>query len=125
MADLIRPSAVSEMTSLSVRTILQMAAAGKLPSAAKVGGVWTFDPSAIRAWIQERRDAVRLQNSRPVATSRAPRLGNIESATDESIAEAFERLIYGKPKSGWRRRGEKSSVIRAASTANARSKPRS
>jgi predicted DNA-binding transcriptional regulator AlpA len=125
MADLVRPSAVAQMTSLSVRKVQEMAAAGKLPSAAKLGGVWTFDPAAIKAWIQERREVVRLRNCLPVATSRATRLGGIESAPDESIAEAYKRLIHGKPKSGLRHGVKGSNGRRAKSKAATHSKARS
>jgi hypothetical protein len=42
------------MTSLSVRKVQELAAAGELPGAAKLGGVWTFDQQKVRSWIEER-----------------------------------------------------------------------
>ena len=57
MGDRVRPADVVRMTSLSLRQVQSMAASGKIPGAAKLGGVWTFDPAQVRAWIraEERR----------------------------------------------------------------------
>ena len=53
MSERIRAVVVSEMTSLSVRTIQDLAIAGKLPGAAKLGGVWTFDRVKITDWAKK------------------------------------------------------------------------
>lgn len=37
---------------ISVRTVQALAARGELPSAAKVGGLWTFDEKALRSWLK-------------------------------------------------------------------------
>jgi predicted DNA-binding transcriptional regulator AlpA len=107
MPRLIRPAGVMEMTSLSVRQIQTMAAAGQIPSAAKLGGVWTFDPQAIEAWIEERR----AYASRP----RPPRISAVAKTRDkvlsfyeaEKIQRRFEQLMQGNLKSDSKRRGRK------------------
>lgn len=43
MAERIRAERVAEITSLSVRKVQENSAAGMIPSAAKIGGVWTYD----------------------------------------------------------------------------------
>jgi hypothetical protein len=51
---------VAKRTGLGRNTVLE-AAAGRIPGATKLLGVWRFDPSAIEAWI----DAGRPTPSRP------------------------------------------------------------
>lgn len=45
----IRPADVARITGLSRRQVQAMAQAGLLPSAAKLGSLWTFDERRIRA----------------------------------------------------------------------------
>ncbi len=44
-------SLVAQITGMSFRTIQQRAAWGLIPSAAKLGGNWSFDEAAIRLWV--------------------------------------------------------------------------
>ncbi len=46
-------SQVAQITGMSFRTIQQRAAWGLIPSAAKLGGNWSFDEAAIRLWVQQ------------------------------------------------------------------------
>lgn len=101
MADeLIRCRDVRRMTTLSVRKIQQMAAVGEIPSAARLGHIWTFDPDAIRAWIVKQREKAcpRPQNSPTTATAAATRFGVVSRSPDVSIDLAYEQLIRGKRK---------------------------
>tara|TARA_R110000868_G_scaffold128879_6_gene337324 strand:- start:1468 stop:2052 length:585 start_codon:yes stop_codon:yes gene_type:complete len=50
----IKTATVARMTGYSVRQIQGLAAKGKIPSAAKLGSMWTFDPVRIRKWINEK-----------------------------------------------------------------------
>jgi predicted DNA-binding transcriptional regulator AlpA len=103
MADeLIRCQDVKRMTTLSVRKIQQMAAAGELPSAGRLGHIWTFDPDAIRAWIVKQREKVCPPSSQITATSGATRFGVVSRSPDVSIDQAYEHLIRGKRKSASR-----------------------
>src|SRR5580692_3546961 len=89
----IRPAEVARITSLSLRQIQSMAATGKIPGAAKLGGVWTFSPEKLHAWIKAQEQACQ-RSSRPIATGAAVRFGSASSTAPEaSIDEAFERLI--------------------------------
>ncbi len=49
----IRAKDVASMLGIGVRCVQQMAARGNLPSAARIGKVWTFDPSRIRAYVAD------------------------------------------------------------------------
>jgi hypothetical protein len=95
-AERIRPADVSRMTSLSVRQVQFLAAGGKIPGAAKLGGVWTFDPVQIKAWItaEECRTCHRADTS----ISGATHGGAASVSMAESIDEAFERLIRKRPR---------------------------
>jgi predicted DNA-binding transcriptional regulator AlpA len=94
----VRASAIALMTGLSVRKVQELAAAGKLPGAAKLGGVWTFDPQKVRAWIEERE----AHASRPRPRVEVPAVRHVASKGDvttwpaESIDAAFELLIRRK-----------------------------
>ncbi len=44
-----------QILGVSARTIQRLATAGLLPSAVKVGRVWTFDIQALRTWLANRR----------------------------------------------------------------------
>ncbi|MGG5812569.1 helix-turn-helix domain-containing protein [Falsiroseomonas sp. CW058] len=98
MAERIRPPAVSEITSLSVRKVQEMAAAGKIPGAAKLGGSWTFDPVKLRDWIAQQESlACRATSMRERASS-----GGASRSPASSIDAAYERLIRGKQRSASR-----------------------
>ena len=49
----IRARKVVEITSLSLRQVQEMSARGLIPSAAKLGSVWTYNEAAIRKWVRE------------------------------------------------------------------------
>lgn len=48
---LLKPDAVARLLSFSIRQIQDMAAKGEIP-AAKIGGAWRFDRTAIEKWVQ-------------------------------------------------------------------------
>ncbi|WP_394060680.1 helix-turn-helix domain-containing protein [Xanthobacter autotrophicus] len=50
----IRAPKVASILGVQVRTVQAMALRGELPGAAKIGGLWTFDEAALRAWIREK-----------------------------------------------------------------------
>jgi hypothetical protein len=49
----IRANDVASILGVGVRCVQQMAAAGRLPSAARIGKVWTFDPVRIKSFLAE------------------------------------------------------------------------
>ncbi len=77
---------VAEITSLSIRKMQELAAAGTIPGAAKLGGVWTFDPVSLLASIsdQEPRPSQRVHH-RPVVISHS-----VSTMPDASINAAFD-----------------------------------
>src|ERR1700722_17693462 len=93
----IRPSEVARITSLSMRQIQSMAASGKIPGAAKLGGVWTFDPSQISAWVRKAENEA-CRRPATTYTSAATYGGAVSSLPATSIDAAFERLIRKRPR---------------------------
>src|SRR5580698_3051210 len=89
--DRIRPFEVARMTSLSLRHIQSLAASGKIPGAAKLGGVWTFDPVQVRAWIRSQEQACQ-RNSRPTAIRGTALFGDVSKLPDENIEARYEQL---------------------------------
>ena len=49
----IRVAEVACMLGIGVRCVQQMAATGRLPGAARIGKLWTFDPAKIRAYLAD------------------------------------------------------------------------
>lgn len=106
----IRPADVARITGLSVRKVQEMSAAGRLPGAAKMDGIWTFDESKIRAWIrhQERQVEARGARSfRPAVTGVPRPSGDVSGLPDANIAEAYLLMTRGK-RGGATRRGGRS-----------------
>jgi len=93
-AERVRVTAVARITSLSPRKVQELAVAGRIPSAAKLGGVWTFDPARVRAWIREQER--RCLASPETSTSAAVSGGDVSRLPDVSIDEAYARLIPAK-----------------------------
>ncbi|WP_432443177.1 helix-turn-helix domain-containing protein [Methylobacterium aquaticum] len=63
---------------VSARTVQRLAVAGQLPSAVKVGRVWTFDIQALRSWLveQEVKPCQRIERRpRTAVTGEARRSG--------------------------------------------------
>ncbi|WP_394031729.1 helix-turn-helix domain-containing protein [Xanthobacter autotrophicus] len=50
----IRVAKAASILGIKSRTVQSMAMRGELPGAAKIGGLWTFDEAALRAWIREK-----------------------------------------------------------------------
>lgn len=93
----IRVPAVAAITGLSVRTVQHMAARDKIPGAARLGGVWTFDEARLRAWIRERE--VACQGTSIGAAKHGGAEFSLPAAT---IDEAYARLIGRKRAAGLR-----------------------
>jgi hypothetical protein len=47
----IKMAAACAITGKAARALRDLATAGKIPGAAKIGGEWTFDVARLRAWI--------------------------------------------------------------------------
>lgn len=109
-AERVRVAAAARITSLSPRKVQELAVAGRIPSAAKLGGVWRFDPARVRAWIreEERRCLARPE----ISTSAVASGGDVSSLPDVSIDEAYARLIPAKRRGASGAGGSNSSARR-------------
>jgi hypothetical protein len=80
------------MLAVSVRKVQQLASQGRLPGAARIDNIWTFDPAQIRAWIrrQEHGACHRTYTAEAIRTTVA-----IPSTASYSES-AYEQAISGK-----------------------------
>ncbi|CAH1662073.1 HTH_17 domain-containing protein [Hyphomicrobiales bacterium] len=97
----IRIPAAAEILGVEPRTVQALALRGELPGAAKIGGLWTFDPAALRSWIksqerlcQEKAQRTRREKSRRnTATGVATRYGQGSRLHLGSIDSAYEQAM--------------------------------
>lgn len=78
----IRADRVAVILGIEVRTVQALALRGDLPGAAKIGGLWTFDETALRNYIKERTQCPR--DRRPLNT----RTGEVASSGHASPLQA-------------------------------------
>jgi hypothetical protein len=90
--------------------VLDLATAGKIPSAAKLHRIWTFDPVRIENWIRDQEAEAKevsplppepspKKKTRTPAYAAAP--GGVRSVTPAFVIdEAFERLMKPKRRNG-------------------------
>jgi excisionase family DNA binding protein len=95
----IQSSDAAMMLGVSRRTTQEMAARGELPGAARIGGIWTFDPDALAGFVRERECAVKVDRSRIDPASPAAR-----RRTSSQADRAYERVMSMRFKSGERSR---------------------
>ncbi len=94
MSERIKAGRVAEMTGLSLRSIQKMAP--KIPSAARLGKLWTFREDAVRRWVANKEEET-WQGTSTVAAGPG---GAGFSLPRKSYAEAYERHLRPKPKRG-------------------------
>ena len=89
----IRVDAAARILGVEVRTVQALAARGEVPGAAKIGGLWTFDESALRSWIKERTQCPK--NLRPLNTAigEGKRYGRDLPLQAEKSAKACEQAL--------------------------------
>lgn len=90
----VKASAIAERLGITARTVANLAANGSLPSAAKIGKVWTFDPARIEQFIREQEAATEASAWVKRTCSGGAKSGGFELPSgDEKSAKAFERGI--------------------------------
>lgn len=57
----VKADVVSKITGYSVRQVQNMAALGKIPSAARPGKIWTFDELRVRRWMKEKEREIEIR----------------------------------------------------------------
>lgn len=84
----------AEITGENVRTLQALAAAGRVPGAAKLSRNWTFDIADLRIWIR-RRKAETCQNARrrKTATGAGPSYGGNSRSVERSSDGAYEQTM--------------------------------
>jgi len=89
----IRASAAAAILGLEVRTVQALAARGSIPGAAKLGGTWTFDETALRNWIREKSTCQTSPRRRSIPSGAATRYGRGSRLAAESIERAYEQAV--------------------------------
>ncbi|WP_165602053.1 helix-turn-helix domain-containing protein [Methylobacterium indicum] len=86
-----------QILGVSARTIQRLATAGQLPSAVKVGRVWTFDIQALRTWLREQevKPCQRIERRKPqrAATGGARSYGLASPSEAKSTVSASRLAI--------------------------------
>ncbi|MEP9368641.1 helix-turn-helix domain-containing protein [Xanthobacter sp. VNH20] len=95
----IRAFEASAILGVEVRTVQALACRGELPGACKIGGLWTFDEAALRAWIKERSTPGNQSGSRskPGGSARSVRR---QSRNQSDLAKAYEEMLQRLRRSG-------------------------
>ena len=110
MADRIRVKDVAKRLAQSVRKIQEMAVRGELPSAVKIGAIWTFDPDSIDAWLKK----LEVKSYRKAAAKELiPRQDSFRPQPMFDVS-AYERAIFGPQGRAGPKPRKRRAVIRAS-----------
>ncbi len=88
--------AVAMITGMSVRVLQERAARGLVPSAAKLGGTWSFNENTIRRWIRNQERETAKSQRIYIASARRGTAGS--RLTESHIERAYEQLFTPKRK---------------------------
>ena len=90
-----RVAEVCRVTGLGKRHVQKLAKCGRIPGAALLGGVWTFDRTMLRRWIQQ-------QEAKACRTSieEAKPGGADFKLTASNIEDLYGQLLGLAPRSG-------------------------
>jgi excisionase family DNA binding protein len=92
---------VAEILGVTKRTVLNLANRGELPSAAKIGRVWTFDEQRIREYLAEREIAVEeRRRDREGAAAKREQPKSERPPSQRDIDRAYEiamSKLLGRP----------------------------
>jgi hypothetical protein len=94
---------VAERLGVGTRTV--QVRAREIPGAAKVFGVWTFDPIKLDRWLAQ----LEAESCRVTSTEEELSGGDASKLPEPSIAAAYEQAIGLKPASASRRGRRRSS----------------
>jgi hypothetical protein len=101
----VRAVEAARMLGLTVRGVQAMAAQGRLPGAAKIGSLWTFDPGKLRRFVAAKEDECRMNQ---IYTDEGASIGFERQSSASSIERAYERAI-SQMRGGSATRGSKNS----------------
>lgn len=87
----IRAHHAATILGVELRTVQALAARGELPGAAKIGGLWTFDESALRLWIMEKSACLRSHQHQNIPTGAVTPYGRGSRLGGSNIVKAYEQ----------------------------------
>ena len=88
----IRTPRAASILGLSVRAVQNMAAQGKIPGAAKMGAIWTYDEVKLRNWIRELEE--KTQRCRPTFIVAMASGGRGSKSAEWIDDEVYERALW-------------------------------
>jgi hypothetical protein len=94
MTERIRVSKASGILGVSVRALQDMAARGEVPSAAKIGRVWTFNEAALRRFVRQKEGEA---SCRKTFTAVAGSGGRESKSADTKYERAYTQHVWTKP----------------------------
>ena len=91
----IQAPAAAFILGVSIRQVQNMAARGLLPSAAKIGSVWTFRRGAVLDYRRQ-KEGEACQRAENIISTGARGSGTAASVlVGETLDEAYTRALYG------------------------------
>ena len=90
MTERIRIKRVATIVGLSPRSVLKIAPT--IPSAARIGKMWTFREEAVRDWVRTKE----LQTCRETSIGVARLGGHAFNVAEKNYVEAYERHLRPK-----------------------------
>jgi hypothetical protein len=112
----VRAVDAAKMLGLTVRGVQAMAAQGRLPGAAKIGSLWTFDPGKLRRFVAAKEDECRLSQ---IYTDEEASGGCEPPLPAKNIEKAY-RLMMSRLRGGSGTRESKKSRRRASTASSAK-----
>lgn len=91
----IQSPAAAFILGVSVRQVQNMAARGLLPSAAKMGSVWTFRRGAIQDYRRQKEREACQQAMNVISIGALASGTGASVSVDETLDEAYERVLSG------------------------------
>lgn len=89
----VRVDDAAAILGISGRSVQALAARGEIPGAAKIGGLWTFDESALRLWIREKATCQIDPRRRNTRSGGETSSGLDSRSTERSIDRAYEQAL--------------------------------
>lgn len=86
----VKSDVVASITGYSIRQVQELAGAGKIPSAAKLGAEWTFDPVRVRKWVRLKEREIECRQTSISARASGMRGSRSLAKTNDA---AYEQVL--------------------------------
>lgn len=93
----VKSDVVASITGYSIRQVQELAALGKIPSAAKPGAEWTFNEKAVRQWMRVKEREIECRTTSTNVRAFGTRASKFKVKTNE---QAYEQVLKLRLASG-------------------------